>query len=109
MVPVEMVAEKVRLYRFKDEEELQAHLLALNYDHGLHAELACMSNGGQVFIAAGTDEGDSMGFAYYFVGPEGYMYHYGTEYEGEEIDKDWKPQFPVFSLGEPVFDSPRVI
>lgn len=99
----------VVLYKFTDEEKLRDHLLKLNYDEGKHAELACVSDGGQVFIAAGTDEGDSMGFAYYFCGPEGYMYHYGTEYGGEEIDKNWKPQFPVFALGEPVSDSPRVI
>ena len=91
----------MRLIEFLNREALENYLLELNYDHGLNPEMACIDNKQQAFLACGTEEGDSMGIAFYLANSEGYMYHYGvdgTEYDLDKI-RDWAPSaFPVHAL-----------
>lgn len=97
------------LYKFLDKVTLEEHLFQLNYDQGVTPEFACVDADNNAFLVAGTDCGDEMGIAYYFTGPEGRMYHYGSEYEGTDVDLNWEPKFPVVALGSPIADSPSAI
>lgn len=88
----------MRIIEFLDRESLNDHLLTLNYDQGINPEMACIDKNQQAFLACGTEEGDSMGIAFYVTDAEGYMYHYGVEYDGDRSILDWTPQFPVHAL-----------
>lgn len=88
----------MQLVEFVNREELDDYLLMLNYDMGISPELACIDKNQNVFLACGTEEGDAMGIAYYFTNEDGYMYHYGVEYDGDRSFRNWVPTFPVSAL-----------
>lgn len=91
---------KTREFYFDTREQLDAHLVDMNYEHGINPELACIDDAGAAFLACGTEQGDCMGIAYYVTNAEGYMYHYGTEWDADDEDLlTWVPTFPVRAIG----------
>lgn len=96
----EITLSNLKVFVFEEEKWLVEKLNVMNYEDGRSPEIALVDSIGTVFIAAGTEEGDAMGIAYYTTNAEGYMYHYGNDGElyDEDNIRDWKPTFPCFGI-----------